>query len=259
MSSPAFRLSFWALAGFLLVLAVASCDDGATPTGSGPGSGPTVGSSSSGGTGGDGAGVASGGGGGGGGSAPVPCPTTITYEAGGPTTNVRLAGEWQGFDLATAIPMQGPTAGGAYTATVDLYPGLYAYKIVYDDGQGGTQWVLNPSEGRRKYAGGVENSAIKVRDCARPSLAVDASEASRPSPGQGTFEATLSYVAPITGSPADPAGFTAELKKDDESVALGATELVVAADGSSTVALAGLADGKYRLLLTPRSQSGATG
>ena len=259
MSSPAFRLSFWAFVGFFLVFAVAACDDDATPTGSGPGSGPTVGSSSSGGTGGDGAGAATGGGGGAGGGAPMLCPTTITFEAAGPTTNVRVAGEWQGFDLATAVPMQGPTAGGVYTATVDLYPGLYAYKIVYDDGQGGTQWVLNPTEARRKYAGGVENSAVKVRDCARPSLAVNASEAARPAPGQGTFDATLSYVAPVTGSPADAAGFTAELRKDDGSTALTATELVVAADGATTIALSGLADGKYRLLLTPRAQSGATG
>ena len=49
--------------------------------------------------------------------------------------------------------MTGPSVTGAYTATVDLPPGLHAYKIVYDDASGAAQWILNPTEARRKYIG----------------------------------------------------------------------------------------------------------
>lgn len=242
-----------------LALAGACGDDEVAATGSGPGSGPTVGSGPSGSGGNGGSTSSSSGGGGAGGSGPVLCPTTITFESSAPATNVRVAGEWQGFDLGTATPMQGPTPGGLYTATVDLPPGLHAYKIVYDDGQGGTTWSLNPTEGRRKYAGGVENSAVKVRDCSLPALVVEQSEASRPAPGQGAFTATLGYVAPLSGSPADAAGFTAELKKDEASTPLGAAQLSVGTDGSTSVSLSGLSDGKYRLVLRPKAQDGGLG
>ncbi|MBL9027101.1 MAG: glycosyl hydrolase [Myxococcales bacterium] len=244
------------------VVAVACGDDANGPTGTGAGAGPTVGAGPGGG-GGQGAGSmsssGSGGAGGDGGAGPLLCPTTITFEGGAPATNVRVAGEWQGFDLATAAPMAGPTAGGEFTAMIDLPPGLHAYKIVYDDGVGGTSWVLNPTEGRRKYVDGIENSAVKVRDCSLPTLTVDASEVSRPAPGQGTFTASLAYVAPVSGSGASPAGFTAELLKDDTSSPLSSAQLSVAANGATTVSLGGLSDGKYRLVLRPQSQDGATG
>lgn len=244
-----------------LVVTSASCgDDSDAPTGSGPGAGPTVGAGA-GNTGGMGSGAGSmgGGGDGAGGSGPVSCPTTITFESTQAASNVRVAGEWQGFDLATATAMQGPTAGGEYTATIELPPGLHAYKIVYDDGQGGTVWTLNPSEGRRKYTDGIENSAIKVADCSKPSLDVVSSEALRPSPGQGTFSATLSYVPPVGGSAANAAGFSGELKKDDTSTPLTSSQLSVAADGTTTISLSGLSDGKYRVVLRPQADSGAQG
>jgi glycosidase len=234
----------WALAG---------CgDDGTIPTGSSTNT--TTSSSGTGGSGGT-----SGSGGSGGGTVGSGCPVTISFEAGGPATNVRLAGEWNGFDLVTATPMTGPTAGGVFTATLSLPPGLNAYKVIYEDGNGNTSWVLNPSEGRRKYVGGVENSAIKVRDCSLPDLTVETSAVDRSAPGQGTFTATLSYVAPKSGSQADAAGFVAALKKDDASTTPSAAQVSVAADGTTTVDLTGLADGKYRLWLTPKSKDGATG
>ena len=49
--------------------------------------------------------------------------------------------------------------------TAPLPCGVHAYKLIVD----GT-WQLDPGQGRRKYVGGVENSAIKVRDCALPAL-----------------------------------------------------------------------------------------
>ena len=113
--------------------------------------------------------------------------------------------------------------------------------------------MLNPSEGRRTYVDGVENSAVKVRDCSRPSLEVESSSAARPSSGAGTFEATLSYVAPANGLGATPSGFTAELRRGSTTTPLSASEFTVAPDGSVSVDLAGLDDGKYHLYVTPHA------
>ncbi len=243
-------------------LLVAACgDDSQQPSGGSP---------STGGAGGQGAGVSNGGsggalGGGGqgeGGFAPWDglCPTTFEFEPGFVVSNVRVAGAWHGFDLGTATPMAGPSAGGEYSATIDLPPGLHGYKIVYDDASGGgTQWVLNPSEGRRTYVDGVENSAVKVRDCSRPSLEVESSSAARPSSGAGTFEATLSYVAPANGLGATPSGFTAELRRGSTTTPLSASEFTVAPDGSVSVDLAGLDDGKYHLYVTPHADGAPAG
>jgi len=194
----------------------------------------------------------------GGGVTDALCETTITFEPGYTVSSVRVAGEWHGFDLATASAMIGPSAGGAYTATLTLPPGLHAYKVVYEDANG-TQWVLNPSEGRRKYVGGVENSAVKVRDCAKPTLAVEKTATARPSPGKGSFTASLMYVKPRDGAGPDAAGFEGALVKDGSAKPLTGTELTVAADGKVSVALAGLADGKYRVVLRPRAANGASG
>src|SRR5215468_6638309 len=87
------------------------------------------------------------------------CPTAFSFTPSGSVSNVRLAGEWQGFDLASAPVMTGPSSAGAYTTTVKLAPGLWAYKFVYDDSSQPTNWTLDPGQGRRKYVGGVENSA----------------------------------------------------------------------------------------------------
>src|SRR5262249_532572 len=98
------------------------------------------------------------------------CPTTFSYTAPTSSKNVRVAGEWQGFDLGSAPMLTGPDMSGTYTTTVKLAPGLWAYKFVYDDSSQNTNWVLDPDQGRRKYVGGVENSAVKVPDCSRPSF-----------------------------------------------------------------------------------------
>jgi neopullulanase len=253
------------LSSLLLALTVtAACgDDNTIPTGSGPGSGAGPSSGPGGGgagamsAGGNGAGAMSAGGGGGG-PTDVLCATPITFEPTWAVQNVRVAGEWQGFDLATAVPMTGPSAGGEYTATVDLPPGLHGYKIVYDDANG-TQWVINPSEGRRKYVGGVENSGVKVRDCSLPSLDVETSVPARPSAGQGTYEATLDYVAPLDGTGPDTTGFEGVLLKDDSVTPLSSSQLTVTAQGQVSVNLSGLADGKYRVVVRPRSTSGLLG
>ena len=193
-----------------------------------------------------------------GGSAPASCPTTFTFQPGSVVSNPRIAGEWNGFDPMKTTPMSGPSASGVYTATINLPPGLQAYKVVYKDGSGSDNWVLNPSEGRRKYVNGTENSAIKVRDCSLPTFDVGATATARPSPGNGTFTASLTYVAPLDGTPLDPAGYQAVLQHDDTMTALSSAQATVSGSNVS-ISLNGLSDGKYRVVLTPKSQSGKTG
>lgn len=247
----------------LLTLQVAACgDDSSVPTGPGPGGASSTSSTSTSGDGGSGASSSQGGAGGEGGGVvvDVDCATTIRFKPGYVVSNVRLAGEWHGFELATATAMSGPTADGTYTATVELPPGLHAYKIVYDPPGGGeAQWVLNPSEGRRKYDAGIENSAVKVRDCSRPTLELTSKQITRPSAGAGSFQAMLSYVPPAGGAAANPAGYVAELRKDDVVTQLGAQQVTVAPSGNVSVSISGLADGKYRVVLRPRAQGGALG
>lgn len=207
-----------------------------------------------------GAGAAGGGGSSGTGGAAgsdVLCPTEIATHLPGGAANGRIAGEWNAFDLSTASPLSGPGSGGEYSTTLMLPPGLQGYKVIYDQ-NGMTNWVLDPDQGRRKYVGGVENSAVKVPDCSKPSLSVETSHAERPSPGAGTFVAKLSYKDAIDASGPDTAGFSAKLVAEDEVSTLGTTELLMdAATGDVSIALGGLADGKYKVEVTAKSKSGA--
>ncbi len=192
---------------------------------------------------------------------PIPdgtCPTTFSFVLPQGASGPKIAGEWQGFDLATAPSMTGPGADGAYSVTVPLQPGLWAYKVVYDQG-GSAQWVLDPSQGRRKYVGGVENSAVKVRNCALPTWTVSASQAARPMPGKGTFTASLGYVDGLGAGGPDTAGFVATLRHDGADTPLTAPSITIAPSGDVTLALSDLEDGKYRITLTPKAQNGAAG
>ncbi len=245
---------------FLAVLAPAACSDETSGAGgAGPG-GPTSTGTQGAGAGGSGGGGGAGGGGGGasacGGESQ--CAATFTFTPPAGATNVRVAGEWHGFDLATATALTGPDAAGAYTAAVTLPPGLHAYKFVYDQ-NGGTSWVLDPEQGRRKYVGGTENSAIKVRDCRLPVLTDAESQVSRPAAGQGSYEATLAYLDGSEGAGPAPEAFEAVLDRDGEAQPLAAPELGVDEAGNVTVSLAGLDDGKYRVILRPRTRTGCEG
>ena len=263
---PAFVVLALAL---LVVASMAACAadaDEVGPGGGGSGASTGTGAGTTGtGAGGEGGGAGANGGGGagangGGGSTPWNglCPTDFTFQASPGTTKVRVAGEWQGFDLGSAPVMMGPDASGNYAATVDLPPGLHAYKIVADVGAD-TQWLLDPKQGRRKYVDHVENSGVKVRDCSKPTLAVVDKQVTRPAPGQGRFVATLSYVDVITGGGADADGYEVSLRKDGAPQVIAASAVQVGADGDVAVDIQGLADGKYRLVLQPKAKSGALG
>ncbi len=215
------------------------------------GSGVTTGSGSSSGEGGASSGSSSSGG------IPNPtlCPTKFEFTPPAGTTDVRVAGEWQGFDLATAPVL---TGNGKVSVTVDLPPGLHAYKVVYQQG-GTTQWVLDPEQGRRKYVGNVENSAVKVRDCNLPTLNVDSTQAARPAAGNGTFKASLGYVDATDNSGPDSAGFEVTLMEALVTKTLSSPAVTVSPTGQVSIDLNGLADGKYRVTLRSKTKSGRLG
>lgn len=192
------------------------------------------------------------------GGGPALCPTTFRFKPVGPAGNPRVAGEWHGFDLASATPLSGPDGDGYFTASVDLPPGLHAYKLVYDAG-GEAQWVLDPLQGRRKYLSEIENSAVKVPDCTLPSFMIESSESERPAEGQGTYTASLAYVDGIAGDGADPAGFEAILDEEGETRALTDDEITVSPEGDVSLNLEGLGDGKYTVRLRGATAGGLVG
>jgi len=247
----------------LLVLSLATCASLLAGLVSGcgeeasSGSGGTVPWTNSGASGGDG-GSSDGGGGGGGGSCSALCPTVLSWKPDLSMHDPRVAGEWHDFALDQAVTMEGPDGDGVYHATVELPPGLHAYKLVYQVDQE-TVWAFDPGRTRRKYVGDIENSAVLVRDCCLPELAVEQSEVSRSGPGQGSYQAVLSYRDAIDLSGPDPSGFEAVLLRDQDSRELSGAELSVDADGTATIALADLDDGKYRVQVRARTASGQLG
>lgn len=195
--------------------------------------------------------------GGSGGAPPVglECPTTFTFVAPIGAQNIRVAGEWHGFDLGTAPVMM--ANGGKYTVTVPLPPGTWAYKLVYDE-NGQTQWIFDPAQGRRKYVGGTENSGVKVPDCSRPSFNVTMSQAARPAAGQGTYSAQLDYKDGVDGGGPDTAGFTASLQHHGTTSALASGQFSVEPSGDVAISLNGLEDGKYTVVVQGKNKNGKT-
>lgn len=187
------------------------------------------------------------------------CPTVFRFDPPPGGTDPRVAGEWNGFDLASATLLEGPDSEGMFSATLPLAPGLHAYKVIFTQG-GADQWVLDPGQGRRKYVGGVENSAVRVPDCRLPDLAVDAFTPARPAANKGTLAATLRYVDGLAAAGPDPAAYSAVLRTGADERPLTAAEFKVdQATGDITLALADLPDGKHRVVVTVASADGHTG
>jgi neopullulanase len=182
------------------------------------------------------------------------CPVDFTFQLPGGASDPRIAGEWHGFDLGTATPMQND--GGVHVATIDLAPGLQAYKVVFDQG-GETRWELDPGQTRRKYVDEIENSAVLVADCNLPRFEVLESLATRDAAGQGRYGALLEYVDGAQGSGAAADDYVAVLRHGGDERPLTLDELMIdQATGDVTLELEDLVDGKYTVVIEAATRSG---
>jgi len=219
------------------LLSTASCADDAEPAK--PGVGGAGGSGGSGGTG------AQSSGGSGGTTSNSLCSVEFRYkpDAGTTLSSVEVAGEWNGFDKSQTLKLTGPDADGYYNGSRELKPGFWGYKLVLN----GSDWILDPGQGYRKYVDGTENSGLRVKDCGFPRLEAVTTGVSRPSAGAGALSAKVRALRAVTNAALDAKSVSAKLlhhgSEDDvaKSVSLANDEL--------SISLSALADGKYTLLL----------
>ena len=134
------------------------------------------------------------------------CPTDFRFDPPAGATALRVAGEWQGFDLATATAMTGPTASGVFTAHARAPAGPARVQGRLR-AQGGAH-AVGARPGRRaaastSTASRTAPSGARLQPARRSS--VEAIAATRPAPGQGAFTATLRYVDGVDGAGADAA------------------------------------------------------
>ena len=106
-----------------------------------------------------------------------------------------VAGSFNAFQLPGTV-LQGPDADGAFSTTLSLAPGEYAYKLVVDG-----VWRMDDAEGKRIYAGGVENSMLEVADCNNPGLRVVSTQTYLVTAVAGRFSAWLRASVSATGAP----------------------------------------------------------
>ncbi|MBI2388418.1 MAG: glycosyl hydrolase [Deltaproteobacteria bacterium] len=167
------------------------------------------------------------------------CKTTFELAPGASSTTIEIAGEWDGFKKAAMTD----AGSGKWRAELDLPKGDYGYKFVV----GGTDWRLDPSHGRRKYVGGVENSRVIVGDCNVPLLRVASHVAT---PGSGAVDVAFQYVDGAEAKGLDVGSV--------KVVAAGLT-FAPAIDGTSgriTAKVGGAAKGKYTFVVDARDKAG---
>lgn len=158
-------------------------------------------------------------------------------------SSAALAGEFNGWNKDNA--MSGPNAQGEYEQEVILHPGLWAYKIVVN----GTEWMLDPGQGYRKYVGGEENSALAVEDCTRPVLQKISSSISG-----NSFQAEVKYIDGIGKHGFDNASVKAVLKHEGTEVAV--TPAISGDPPVLSLNANSLENGKYTLVVQASDQMG---
>lgn len=186
-------------------------------------------------------------------AADVPCHTSFRYvpPPGQTYFHVGVTGDWNAFDAA-GVPMDGPDTSGAYTADIELSPGIHAYKLVLDGAM-----ALDPNARRHRYVNGVDNSGVVVRDCRVPSLTVASSKSERGAGGSGGghYVATLAFHPGNGGPDLDPASVRGTLRRDGSSAS---QQVQATASGPNGIAVdvTGLDDGKYTLFVDARDATG---
>jgi glycosidase len=181
----------------------------------------------------------------------APCFTTFRYlpPAGSSPTAVSVSGEWNAF-ANPGTAMMGPDSTGAYTAQVQLAPGLVAYKFIV-----GGNWILDPNEHWQKYVGGVANSAIQVTNCHMPTLSLTTNSVARPAAGQGHYTAAVAFNPGMGAPPLLASSVAATLRKDGVTTTVSGVT-INAAQSSISVDVPGLADGKYTVFVSAKDYAG---
>ena len=103
------------------------------------------------------------------------CATRFAVRPSGVVTGVALAGDW---DWQTREPMSDADGDGEYVIDKDLAAGVHAYKFVLTRPGGAVEWILDPVNAYRAYDAGVENSGMRVEDCAKPIVEVVSNDVS---------------------------------------------------------------------------------
>ena len=180
-----------------------------------------------------------------------PCTTVFRYvPAAGtpPPSSVQVTGEWNAFGNPGTV-LRGPDAQGAFTGEVPLLPSVAAYKLLVDG-----KFLLDPSAKLRKYAGGVENSAVRVVDCHAPVLSLATQATTRSAAGQGRFQATVAFRRGQDAPALDVGSVSVTLRHDATRAPL--TAAIDAAAQTIAVDAPALADGKYTIFVDAKDAAG---
>jgi glycosidase len=165
---------------------------------------------------------------------PTGCPLSFSYRPKASASRVSVMGEWNGFDRL-AHPMADEDGDGTWSITLRAKPGTWAYSFLENGNE-----VVDPEAQSVRYVDGRPMSALRISDCALPSIEVRKGSVSntRPSVGKGDFKVVLGLSqGKVEGTVRLP---------DGSSRALSAGE-ITAADGLATVHLTNLPDGKYTI------------
>lgn len=167
------------------------------------------------------------------------CKTTLSFSAGAVGADVQVAGEWDGFVGRTKLVDAALT--GSYAASLDLAAGDYGYKLIVDG-----VWQLDPTQGKTKWVGGVENSRLVVDDCKRPRASVVRAEADP----KGLVSVTVQMEDGAEAKGLDPASLAVTLDRAGASGAFDPASGRVRLEGK------GLPKGKHTFTLQMKDKAG---
>jgi glycosidase len=158
-------------------------------------------------------------------------------------TDVHVIGSWDGW--STPGIAAGPSGhAGWQIAILDLPPGRYGYQVEIDGTVG-----LDPYQPLTTFRGVEEVSLLTAADCTVPvvSLATAAAD------DAGALSVTGTFTAAAGGPALDPASVSATV---DGQATPGAQITARPADGTFSVAAAGLVPGKHTVAITAADTAG---
>lgn len=167
------------------------------------------------------------------------CKTTLAFSLGGVGADVQVAGEWDGFVAKTKL--LDPALTGNYRVSLDLPAGDYGYKLIVDG-----VWQLDPTQGKTKWVGGVENSRLLVDDCKRPHASVVRADAA----ATGLVQVEIQMEDGAEAKGLDPASLAATLDRAPTTAKLDASSGRVLLDASA------LTKGKHTFTFSMKDKAG---